>query len=63
MQMAMVKGKLVPAGPESPDVAVCPSCKGMVVKHSRKRRDGQTTYFYHHKRSVGIGCPRRYRLS
>jgi len=62
MRTALVEGKLVPAGPESPDVAVCPSCKGMVVKRSRKRQGGQKTYFYRHKRGVGVGCPRRYRL-
>jgi hypothetical protein len=62
MQTAMAKGKLVPAEPESPNVAVCPSCKRMVMKRSRKRQGGQTTYFYCHKRGVGIGYPRRYRL-
>jgi hypothetical protein len=62
MQAAMVKGKLVQAGSESPDVAVCPSCKGMVVKRSRKIQSNETIYFYRHKRGVGAGCPRRYRL-
>jgi hypothetical protein len=63
MRTALVRGKLVPAGPESPDVAVCPSCKGMVLKRSRKRQGGGTTYFYRHKRGVGKGCPRRCRPS
>ena len=62
MQTALVKGKLVPAGPDSLELAICPSCKGMVLKRSRKRHDGGTTYFYRHKRGVGIECPRRYRL-
>jgi hypothetical protein len=62
MRTAMAKGKLVQAGPESPDLAICPSCKGMVVKRSRNRQGGETTYFYRHKRGVGTGCPRRYRL-
>jgi hypothetical protein len=63
MQAAMVEEKLVQASSESPDVAVCPSCKGEVVKRSRKRRAGQVSYFYRHKRGVGVGCPQRYSLS
>lgn len=56
-------GKLVTAGPESPDVAVCPSCTGIVVKRTRKTQGGETTYSHRHKRGVGAGCPRRYRVS
>jgi hypothetical protein len=50
MRIVTVKGKLVPAGPESPDLAICPSCKGVGVKRSRKRQGGPTTYFHLHKR-------------
>jgi hypothetical protein len=63
MQTAKSGGKLVTAGPESPDVAVCPSCMGIVVKRTRKTLGGGTTYFYRHKRGVGAECPRRYRVS
>jgi hypothetical protein len=53
MRKAMVDGKLMVAGPDSPEVAVCPCCGGVVTKRKRRRLDGQTTYFYRHKRGVG----------
>jgi hypothetical protein len=63
MRTAMVKGRLVTAGPESPDLAVCPFCRGMIVKRKRNGQGGETTYFYRHKRGVGPECPRRDRLA
>lgn len=60
MRKALVEGKLVLAGPDSPNAAVCPSCGGVVKKRKRRRLDGKTTYFYRHKRGVGEGCPQRY---
>jgi hypothetical protein len=60
MRKALADGKLVAAAPDSPEVAVCPSCGGVVTKRERQKLDGQTTYFYRHKRGVGQGCPRRY---
>jgi hypothetical protein len=62
MQKALANGRLVSAGPDSPKVAICPSCRGTVEKRRRRRLDGSTTYFYRHKRGVGKGCPRRYSL-
>jgi hypothetical protein len=61
MQDARVKGKLVIAGPDAPDVAVCPDCGGEVRKRKRSRMDKGVTYFYRHKRGQGKHCPRRYR--
>jgi hypothetical protein len=61
MQTAESGGKLVTAGSESPDVAVCPDCRSIVVKRTRKTQGGGTIYLYRHKRGVGVGCPRRYR--
>jgi hypothetical protein len=59
MHDAKVGRRLVLAGPDSPDVAVCPACGGQVEK--RKRADGgQTTWFYRHRTGTD-GCPRRYR--
>jgi hypothetical protein len=59
MQDAKVGRRLVVAGPDSPDVAVCPACGGQVKK--RKRTDGgKTTWFYRH-RTGADDCPRRYR--
>ena len=60
MRKALADGKLVVAAPDSPEVAVCPSCGGVVTKRKRRKLDGQATYFYRHKRGVGQGCPRRY---
>ena len=62
MQKALANGKLVSAGPYSPQVAICPSCGGTVEKRKRRRLDGSATYFYRHKRGVGEGCPHRYGL-
>ena len=61
MREAMVNGRLVRAGPDSPEKATCPSCGGVVKKRKRRRMDGQVTYFYRHRTGVGEECPRRYR--
>ena len=59
MREAMVNGRLVVAGPSSPEKALCPSCGGAVKKRKRQRMDRQT-YFYRHQSGVGVGrCPRR----
>ena len=60
MREAMVNGRLVVAGPRSPQEAVCPSCGEVVKKRKRKRMDGQATYFYRHDRGVGWRCPRSF---
>ena len=60
MREAMVNGRLVVAGPVSPEKALCPACGGAVKKRKRRRMDGQATYFYRHQREVGEECPRRF---
>jgi hypothetical protein len=60
MRKALVNGKLVAAALDSSEVAVCPSCGGMVTKRKRRKLDGQTTYYYRHNRGVGQDCARRY---
>ena len=59
MREAIVNGKLVPASPDAPDVATCPSCGGEVHKRKRHRMDGQATYYYRHTTGTDE-CPRRY---
>jgi hypothetical protein len=61
MKNAIVDGKVVIAGPGSPDEATCPDCGTEVRKRRRKCMDGRITYFYRHKRGEGKDCPRRYR--
>jgi hypothetical protein len=61
MKEAAANGKLVVAGPDAPDAAVCPDCGTEVRKRQVTRMDGSVTYFYRHKRGEGKGCPRRYR--
>jgi hypothetical protein len=61
MQKARVNGRLVTAGPDSPEMALCPACGEKVEKRKRRRGDGQVTYFYRHMMDVGDGCPLRYR--
>ena len=52
MRDAMGNGRMVVAGPVSPEKAFCPSCSGVVKKHKRRRMDGQVTYFYRHERGL-----------
>ena len=59
MREAIAHGRLVAAGPTSPENAFCPYCRGVVSKRKRRRMDGHVTYFYRHKRGVGEECPRR----
>jgi hypothetical protein len=61
MKEAQANGKLVVAGLDAPDTAVCPHCGTEVQKRHVKRMDGGVTYFYRHERGEGKGCPRRYR--
>jgi hypothetical protein len=63
MREAQVNGKTVQAGPDSPDVATCPACGGIVEKRKRRMMSGQVTYFYRHKAGEGPKCPLRYRPS
>ena len=58
MREAMVNGRLVVAGPDSPEEALCQACGGAVKKRKRRRMDGHATYFYRHERGVGWRCPR-----
>jgi hypothetical protein len=60
MLEAKVNGRLVRAGANSPDKALCPACGGAVSKRKRSNLDGGTTYFYRHDRGVGNNCPLRY---
>jgi len=43
MREAMGNGRLVAAGPTSPENAFCPCCCGVVSKRKRRRMDGQVT--------------------
>jgi hypothetical protein len=61
MKRALVNEELVTAGPDTPDVAICPDCGTEVRKRRRTCMDGSVTYFYRHKRGEGKDCPRRYR--
>lgn len=61
MRDALVNGRLVLAGEDSPEEAAWPSCSGTVKKRRRRKMSGQVTYFYRHERGVGDGCRRRYR--
>jgi len=61
MQKAKANEQTVPAGPDSPQVATCPACGGVVEKRKRRKMDGQATYFYRHKADVGLKCPLRCR--
>jgi hypothetical protein len=57
---AKVNGKLIQAGPDSPEVAQCPACSGEVHKRRRKVGRDKYTYFYHRRRGVSNDCPLRY---
>ena len=63
MRAAKANDKPVRAGPDSPKVAACPSCGGVVEKRKRQMMSGQATYFYQHKAGEGSDCPLRYRPS
>jgi hypothetical protein len=58
---ARLNGRLVEAGPDSPEVALCPACGEEVRKRKRKAGHRKYTYFYRHQLGVGDGCPLRYR--
>lgn len=60
MKEARVNGKLVTAGPDAPETAVCPACGAQVRRRYVTRMDGEVTYFYRHCLRQGKGCPRRY---
>ena len=57
MKEAIANGKLVVAGPDAPDTAVCRDCGTEVQKRHVKRMDGGITYFYRHKRERGRTVP------
>lgn len=61
MREAQVNGQMMQAGPDSPDVATCPSCGGIVEKRKRRTMGSQVTYFYRHRAGQGQECPLRYR--
>ena len=58
MRDAIVNGRLVVAGPGSPEKAMCPSCGGAVSRRKRRKMDGEVVYFYRHNRGVGEACAR-----
>jgi hypothetical protein len=60
MREAMVDGRLVPAGPDAPEVGRCPECGHEV--HIRKRRtmDKTVTWFYRHAPGASRDCRKRY---
>jgi hypothetical protein len=60
MRQAKFKGRIVTAGPDTPDVATCPACGGEVRKRKRRRMDKTVTWFYRHRRGAGKHCPKRY---
>ena len=51
-----MRAKTLPvvAGPDSPEVATCLACGGIVEKRRRRRMDRQTTYFYRHKAGMEV---------
>ena len=60
MREAMLNGRAVQAGPDSPQVAQCPACGGEVRK--RKRKVGRNGYAYFYRHHTGDDdCPLRYR--
>jgi predicted nucleic acid-binding Zn ribbon protein len=64
MLEAKVDGELIQAGPDSPEVALCPACGGEVRKRKRKvGRHGHTFFYRHRHRSSARSddCPLRYK--
>ena len=61
MLEAKVNGRLIKAGPDSPEVAQCPACGGEVRKRKRKIGRSEHVYFFRHRIGVGSDCPLRYR--
>ena len=61
MREARVNGRLVLAGPDAPEEALCPCCGELVRKRKRRGTGDQMTYFYRHVTGDGDGCPLRYR--
>jgi hypothetical protein len=57
---AIIEGRFVPAGPDSPEEAICPACGGAVTKRKRRNMDRQVVRFYLHETRVGEKCPNRY---
>jgi hypothetical protein len=60
MEKAIVDGNLVPAGPDAPSTATCPTCGAEVQKRKRRRSDGGLTWFWRHRAGEGEGCLTRY---
>jgi hypothetical protein len=60
MQEARVNGRLVMAGPDAPEVGLCPCCGCVVEKRKRRRGNDEVTYFWRHKAGADDGCPLRY---
>jgi hypothetical protein len=55
MNEAEVNGKLVVAGLDAPDAAMCPDCGRELRKRQRRRMDRSFAYYYRHKQGVGKG--------
>jgi hypothetical protein len=63
MRDPRVSGRLVIAGPGTPDTGVCPNYGVPVPKRRVRRLDGTITTCFRHKRGLGENCLKRYRLA
>jgi hypothetical protein len=57
---AIVEGQLVPAGPDSPEEAICLICGIVIRKRKRRNMDRQVVRFYLHENRVGEKRPNRH---
>ena len=60
MRDAKINGRMVTAGPDSPEVGQCPECGHQVQKRSRRRMDKTISWFYRHTRGADRDCRRKY---
>lgn len=53
----------IEAGPNTPEVAICPACGGTVDLRSRRtgKNPDDRIWYYRHRRGEGKRCPRRSR--
>jgi hypothetical protein len=57
---AIVEGQLVPAGPDSPEEAICLVCGSVIRKRKRCNMDRQAVYFCQRETRVGEKRPNRH---
>ena len=62
MREAVLNGRVVVAGPDSPDVAHCPTCRAEVHKRRRLTMDQTVTWYYRHQKGSNKACPERYQF-